>query len=77
MSKSSNYSFPDTLTVAGKGVVSGVIYGITGIVRSPVEESKNGVKGVVKGVGKGFVGLFAKPMSSVFDGISQSLGEYF
>ena len=57
--------------------MSGVIYGITGIVRSPIEERKNGVKGVVKGVGKGFVGLFAKPMSSIFDGISQSLGKHF
>ena len=29
--------FPDQLTLAGKGIVSGFIYGLTGVVRKPIE----------------------------------------
>lgn len=45
-----------------------------GTVKIPIEESrKDGPPGVFKGIGKGFLGLFAKPMGSLFDGISLSL----
>lgn len=30
-------SFQDTMTTAGKGIVSGLVYGLTGIIRKPVE----------------------------------------
>lgn len=67
-------SLPDSLTIAGKGVVSGLVYGLTGVVRKPIEEERNrGVKGIFTGLGKGVAGLFAKPVGSVFDGLSLSL----
>lgn len=37
LSKMSTASFPDTLTIAGKGVVSGLIYGVTGVVQKPLQ----------------------------------------
>ena len=54
LSKSLTISFKDSLTLAGKGIVSGLIYGITGILRQPIEETqKQGKKGLFKGIGKG------------------------
>lgn len=64
---------PDSLTIAGKGVVSGLVYGLTGVVKKPMENRSHGVKGIFIGVGKGLTGLFAKPVGSVFDGLSLSL----
>ncbi len=37
------------------------------------QETKNGTSGVFKGLGKGCIGLFTKPIGSIFDGISQTL----
>jgi hypothetical protein len=46
LSKSSTVSFKDSLTLAGKGIVSGMIYGLSGVIRQPVEETqKHGKKG--------------------------------
>lgn len=72
-SKVSTSSLPESLTIAGKGVVSGLIYGVTGIVKKPYEERDHGLKKLLSGFGKGCLGLFAKPVGSVFDGISLSL----
>lgn len=30
-------TFQDTMTIAGKGIVSGLVYGLTGVVRKPIE----------------------------------------
>lgn len=73
LSKLPYKSIPETLLIAGKGVVAGTVYGVAGVVKKPIEEKKNGSGGVAAGVGKGLLGLFAKPVGSVFDGISISL----
>ena len=36
-------------------------------------EGRNGPKGLIKGVGQGLLGVFVKPMGSLFDGLSLSL----
>lgn len=67
-------SLPDSLIIAGKGVVSGMVYGLTGVIKKPIEEERNrGIKGIFTGLSKGVAGLFAKPVGSVFDGLSLSL----
>lgn len=74
MSKLSTSTIPDSLLIAGKGVMSGLLYGFTGIVRKPIEEEQSkGFKGIFTGLGKGSIGLFAKPVGSLFDGVSLSL----
>lgn len=74
MSKLNTSSLPDSLIIAGKGVVSGLVYGFSGVVRKPIEEERmRGAKGILTGLGKGVAGLFAKPVGAVFDGVSLSL----
>jgi vacuolar protein sorting-associated protein 13A/C len=71
LSKTSTMSLTDCFAIAGKGIIAGSIYGIAGLVQSPVKEARiGGFKGVFKGIGKGLTGFFTKPMSSVFDGVS-------
>ena len=36
-------------------------------------ERKNGPAGIMRGMGKGCLGLFVKPIGSLFDGVSLSL----
>ncbi|GFN81254.1 vacuolar protein sorting-associated protein 13a-like, partial [Plakobranchus ocellatus] len=58
----------------GKGLVMGVVDGVTGIVRKPVEGAKQeGVAGFFKGMGKGLVGVVTRPTSGVVDFASSSL----
>jgi len=61
------------LARGGKGLVMGVVHGVTGIVTQPVEGAKQeGVGGFFKGVGKGLVGVFTRPASGVVDFASSS-----
>ncbi|CAF0714006.1 unnamed protein product [Brachionus calyciflorus] len=73
ISKLSTSTLTDTVSSASKGIVRGLIYGLTGVVNKPIDEGKKGTKGVFVGMGKGFVGLFAKPVGSIFDGVSLTL----
>ncbi|KAL0979681.1 hypothetical protein UPYG_G00188180 [Umbra pygmaea] len=56
------------LTRGGKGLVSGFVSGITGIVTKPIKGAqKEGVVGFFKGVGKGLVGAVARPTGGIID----------
>ncbi|XP_015828201.3 intermembrane lipid transfer protein VPS13A isoform X1 [Nothobranchius furzeri] len=56
------------LTRGGKGLISGFVSGITGIVTKPIEGAqKEGAAGFFKGVGKGLVGAVARPTGGIID----------
>uniref|UniRef100_A0A8C7Q7U3 Vacuolar protein sorting 13 homolog A n=1 Tax=Oncorhynchus mykiss TaxID=8022 RepID=A0A8C7Q7U3_ONCMY len=56
------------LTRGGKGLVSGFVSGITGIVTMPIRGAqKEGAAGFFKGVGKGLVGAVARPTGGIID----------
>uniref|UniRef100_A0AAX7T6J3 Vacuolar protein sorting 13 homolog A n=1 Tax=Astatotilapia calliptera TaxID=8154 RepID=A0AAX7T6J3_ASTCA len=56
------------LTRGGKGLVSGFVSGITGIVTKPIKGAqKEGAAGFFKGVGKGLVGAVARPTGGIID----------
>nr|XP_046243502.1 vacuolar protein sorting-associated protein 13A isoform X2 [Scatophagus argus] len=56
------------LTRGGKGLVSGFVSGITGIVTKPIKGAqKEGAAGFFKGVGKGLVGAIARPTGGIID----------
>ncbi|KAM9858498.1 intermembrane lipid transfer protein VPS13A [Aulostomus maculatus] len=56
------------LTRGGKGLVSGFLSGITGIVTKPIKGAqKEGAAGFFKGVGKGLVGAVARPTGGIID----------
>ncbi|XP_026043172.1 vacuolar protein sorting-associated protein 13A-like [Astatotilapia calliptera] len=56
------------LTRGGKGLVSGFVSGITGIVTKPIKGAqKEGATGFFKGVGKGLVGAVARPTGGIID----------
>ncbi|XP_074493929.1 intermembrane lipid transfer protein VPS13A isoform X2 [Sebastes fasciatus] len=56
------------LTRGGKGLVSGFVSGITGIVTKPIKGAqKEGAAGFFKGVGKGLVGAVARPAGGIID----------
>uniref|UniRef100_A0A674A5E2 Vacuolar protein sorting 13 homolog A n=1 Tax=Salmo trutta TaxID=8032 RepID=A0A674A5E2_SALTR len=56
------------LARGGKGLVSGFVSGITGIVTMPIRGAqKEGVAGFFKGVGKGLVGAVARPTGGIID----------
>ncbi|XP_062310041.1 LOW QUALITY PROTEIN: vacuolar protein sorting-associated protein 13A [Osmerus eperlanus] len=56
------------LTRGGKGLVSGFVSGITGIVTKPIKGAqKEGAVGFFKGVGKGLVGAVARPTGGIID----------
>uniref|UniRef100_A0AAQ6A429 Vacuolar protein sorting 13 homolog A n=1 Tax=Amphiprion ocellaris TaxID=80972 RepID=A0AAQ6A429_AMPOC len=56
------------LTRGGKGLVSGFVSGITGIVTKPIKGAqKEGASGFFKGVGKGLVGAVARPTGGIID----------
>uniref|UniRef100_A0A8D2E0N3 Vacuolar protein sorting 13 homolog A n=1 Tax=Sciurus vulgaris TaxID=55149 RepID=A0A8D2E0N3_SCIVU len=72
------------ITRGGKGLVSGFVSGITGIVTKPIKGAqKEGAAGFFKGVGKGLVGAVARPTggiidmaSSTFQGIKRATESY-
>ncbi|KAM9329208.1 intermembrane lipid transfer protein VPS13A [Gastrophryne carolinensis] len=56
------------LTRGGKGLVSGFVSGITGIVTKPIKGAqKEGATGFFKGVGKGLVGAITRPAGGIID----------
>ncbi|KAG8455268.1 hypothetical protein GDO86_001462, partial [Hymenochirus boettgeri] len=56
------------LTRGGKGLVSGFVSGITGIVTKPIKGAqKDGAAGFFKGVGKGLVGAVTRPTGGIID----------
>ncbi|XP_068616831.1 intermembrane lipid transfer protein VPS13A [Brachionichthys hirsutus] len=56
------------LTRGGKGLVSGFVSGITGIVTKPIAGAQEeGAAGFFKGVGKGLVGAIARPTAGIID----------
>ncbi|XP_077174397.1 intermembrane lipid transfer protein VPS13C isoform X2 [Paroedura picta] len=60
--------FGDSLAKGGKGLLRGVLGGVTGIVTKPVEGAKKeGAAGFFKGIGKGLVGVVARPTGGIID----------
>uniref|UniRef100_A0A8C9M0X3 Vacuolar protein sorting 13 homolog A n=1 Tax=Piliocolobus tephrosceles TaxID=591936 RepID=A0A8C9M0X3_9PRIM len=60
--------FREGITRGGKGLVSGFVSGITGIVTKPIKGAqKEGAAGFFKGVGKGLVGAVARPTGGIID----------
>ncbi|XP_077200846.1 intermembrane lipid transfer protein VPS13A isoform X1 [Paroedura picta] len=56
------------ITRGGKGLMSGFVSGITGIVTKPIRGAqKEGAAGFFKGVGKGLVGAVARPTGGIID----------
>uniref|UniRef100_A0A8C1ZQN6 Vacuolar protein sorting 13 homolog A n=1 Tax=Cyprinus carpio TaxID=7962 RepID=A0A8C1ZQN6_CYPCA len=56
------------LTRGGKGLVSGFVSGITGIVTKPIKGAqREGAAGFFKGVGKGLVGALTRPTGGIID----------
>ncbi|XP_037536948.1 vacuolar protein sorting-associated protein 13A [Nematolebias whitei] len=63
----------DGLTRGGKGLVSGFVSGITGIVTRPIKGAqKEGAAGFFKGVGKGLVGAVARPTGGIIDMVNNT-----
>lgn len=62
------------LARSGKGLVMGVVDGVTGVFTKPIEGARDqGVEGFFKGLGKGAMGLVARPTAGVVDFASGSL----
>ncbi|XP_029283566.1 vacuolar protein sorting-associated protein 13C [Cottoperca gobio] len=60
--------FGESLAKGGKGLLMGVMGGVTGIVTKPVEGAKKGgAAGFFKGIGKGLVGVVARPTGGIVD----------
>ncbi|XP_063782573.1 intermembrane lipid transfer protein VPS13C isoform X2 [Pseudophryne corroboree] len=60
--------FGDSLAKGGKGLLQGVVSGMTGIITKPVEGAKKeGAAGFFKGIGKGIVGAVARPTGGIID----------
>ncbi|XP_066567209.1 intermembrane lipid transfer protein VPS13A isoform X2 [Amia ocellicauda] len=56
------------ITRGGKGLVSGFVSGITGIVTKPIKGAqKEGAAGFFKGIGKGIVGAVTRPTGGIID----------
>lgn len=61
-------SLPETLSLAAKGFVMGILIGVSGVVLSPIAGAQHeGLEGFFKGVGKGLMGLMTKPAGGVVD----------
>uniref|UniRef100_A0A8U8C327 Uncharacterized protein n=1 Tax=Geospiza parvula TaxID=87175 RepID=A0A8U8C327_GEOPR len=60
--------FGESLAKGGKGLLRGVVGGVTGIITKPVEGAKKeGAAGFFKGIGKGLVGVVARPTGGIVD----------
>ncbi|XP_055373962.1 intermembrane lipid transfer protein Vps13 [Condylostylus longicornis] len=68
-------NFQEQIARSGKGLVMGVVDGVTGVFTKPISGAKEeGVGGFFKGLGKGAIGLVARPTAGVVDFASGSLG---
>ncbi|CAL4129216.1 unnamed protein product, partial [Meganyctiphanes norvegica] len=72
-------SIPTTLARASKTFVMGVVYGLSGVVVSPIAvqhrprgAQKGGVEGFFRGVGRGIMGLITKPSLGVVDSVAMA-----
>ncbi|NXN96195.1 VP13C protein, partial [Rhinopomastus cyanomelas] len=60
--------FGDSLAKGGKGLLRGVVGGMSGIITKPIEGAKReGAAGFFKGMGKGLVGAVARPTGGILD----------
>ncbi|CAL1603132.1 unnamed protein product [Knipowitschia caucasica] len=60
--------FGESLAKGGKGLLKGMVGGVTGIVTKPMEGAKKeGAAGFFKGIGKGLVGVVARPTGGIVD----------
>lgn len=52
----------------GKGVLDGILEGLTGLLQSPIRGAeKHGLPGVLSGIAMGTAGLVARPMASILE----------
>ncbi|XP_061177627.1 intermembrane lipid transfer protein VPS13A-like [Saccostrea echinata] len=64
-------NLPHSMAMAGKGFLSGMKFGLLGVVLDPVHgASEEGVEGFFKGIGKGLLGLVTQPLGGVMDMVS-------
>ncbi|GLH16637.1 Vacuolar protein sorting-associated protein 13A [Gryllus bimaculatus] len=62
------------LAQSGKGLVMGVVAGVSGVFTKPVSGAREeGVEGFFKGMGKGMVGLVTRPTAGIIDFASGTL----
>uniref|UniRef100_A0A158PAL6 VPS13_C domain-containing protein n=1 Tax=Angiostrongylus cantonensis TaxID=6313 RepID=A0A158PAL6_ANGCA len=67
-------SFSEGMARGVKGLGTGLVSGITGIVMKPIEGAKQeGGVGFVKGIGKGLIGAVTRPVSGVVDFASSTM----
>eukprot|EP01091_Cochliopodium_minus_P003778 TRINITY_DN13745_c0_g1_i1.p1 TRINITY_DN13745_c0_g1~~TRINITY_DN13745_c0_g1_i1.p1 ORF type:complete len:504 (+),score=157.65 TRINITY_DN13745_c0_g1_i1:49-1512(+) len=53
---------------AGKSIGKGILGGIMGVIKNPIQGTKEeGAKGLFKGIGKGVGGLLSKPITGLID----------
>ncbi|XP_070568681.1 intermembrane lipid transfer protein VPS13A-like isoform X2 [Ptychodera flava] len=66
-------SLPESLLLAGKGFVLGIVMGISGVVVKPITGAQEeGIKGFLKGIGKGIMGLITRPTGGIIDMVSMT-----
>lgn len=66
--------FGENLALGGKGLLMGVVEGVSGVVMRPIEGAQQqGVGGFFAGIGKGVVGLVTRPTAAIADFASGSL----
>ncbi|MCO5611230.1 hypothetical protein L7F22_065481 [Adiantum nelumboides] len=61
----------DGLVQGTEAFAQGIAYGVSGVIRKPVEKAKEkGVVGFIQGLGKAALGIVVEPMSGVIDFVS-------
>lgn len=61
----------DGLMQGTEAIAQGVAYGVSGVIRKPIENAKErGFVGFIQGLGKAAVGVVTEPMSGVLDFVS-------
>nr|XP_034335213.1 vacuolar protein sorting-associated protein 13A isoform X3 [Crassostrea gigas] len=66
-------NLPHSMAMAGKGFLSGMKFGLLGVVLDPIHgASEEGVEGFFKGIGKGLLGLITQPLGGVMDMVSMA-----
>nr|XP_022286655.1 vacuolar protein sorting-associated protein 13A-like isoform X3 [Crassostrea virginica] len=66
-------NLPQSMAMAGKGFLSGMKFGLLGVVLDPIHgASEEGVEGFFKGIGKGLLGLITQPLGGVMDMVNMA-----